>query len=100
MFEEGVYSREKIYVDQYDHIHRNLKSMLCINNHIGVLDDKYDFTIGKLYKLKTFEMYGISFIDDNGKEQYFNPSDVSKNFSPEQSYEDYLIKKSTEKFNI
>jgi len=100
-FEEGVYNnREKIYCDPYGRLHRNLKKMLCIDNHIGELEDLYDLTIGKLYDIKNISSFMISFIDDNEHKLFFNPSEVSKNFSTAQSLEEYEIIKNTEKFNL
>jgi len=57
------------------------KKLLCINNNVGELEDKYDFTIGKFYNIHEYESWWISFIDDKGVAQFFKPSDVSKNFS-------------------
>jgi len=100
-FEEGIYSsREKMYVDAYGKIHRNLKKILCIDNHIGELEDTYKLTIGQVYNIRIKELHTISVIDDNGTELFFNPSEISKNFSTSQSLEEYEIKKNTEKFNL
>ena len=79
---------------------RTVTKMLCINNHIGDLEDKYDFTVGKVYDIKGYAPFYMSFIDDKGITQYFSSSEVFMNFSTDQSWEDYLIKKDANKYNI
>ena len=100
-FEEGIYNnREKLYIDPEGNKHMNLKRMLCIDNRISELEDVYDLTTGNIYKIKNKNSYMISFIDDNGHELFFNPSEIYKNFSTAQSLEEYEITKNTEKFNL
>ena len=100
IFEEGIYKR--IYTDPNGNIFRkhNLTSMLCINNHIGELEDKYNFTVGEFYNVKKFNIFYISFLDDNGNEEYFNCKKVSQNFSTDQSWEDYEMRKTANKYNL
>ena len=93
--------RPKFYIDPSDgRVFRNLRKMLCINNYIGELTNKYDFTVGKLYDIEEYSPYCISFKDDLGYEQFFEPNRVCKNFSPEQSWEDYQSRVDAKKFGI
>jgi hypothetical protein len=98
---ESIEDEKRIYIDPSGNVFRNLTKMLCIDNHIGQLENKYNFTVGKIYDIKNFKPYYISFIDDNGIEQYFSPPvEVYNNFSTEQSLEEYEMKKTANKYNL
>jgi len=59
-FEELYNAKGKMYVDPDGRLHRNMKSMLCVDNHIGELEeDLHDLTVGKIYKINNIASYAI-----------------------------------------
>lgn len=98
IFEAGIYKYG--FIDSDSKYHHDIDKMLCIDNHIGELEDTYDFTVGKIYNVKRYKTYIISIVDDKGVEQFFDSDTLFKNFSTDASYDDYLIKKETEKYNL
>jgi len=76
--------------------------LLCVNNHIGILKDKYNLTVGKMYKIKDYEV-GCIIIEDNiGEELFFSQDSIlsEKNFTLDQSMEEYELRKNAEKFGL
>ncbi len=70
--------------------------MLCINNHIGELTDKYNLTIGKKYNIfvevtSSFNSYYL--FDDVNNILFFDKSELKKIFSNAKSMEEYEIEK-------
>lgn len=99
IFEGGIYTGG-IIVDNDGKKHENLKKLLCIDNRIGSLTDTYNLTIGNNYDVKYYGKWWLIITDDKGDDIYFDDYNVLKNFSTEKSYDDYLIKQNTKKYNL
>jgi len=96
IFENTFY--DKVFKDNKDYLKAD--KLLCINNYIGELTDKFDLTIGKLYNKENIAPFYISIIDDKGQELYFSPSEILKIFSTEQNWEEYEMKQKANKYNL
>lgn len=98
IFESGIYKYG--IIDAYYNYYKNIEYLLCIDNRIGELEDTYDFTIGRKYKIKRNSPYIISIVDDRDIEQFFNSNSLFKNFSTDSTYDDYLVNRDAKKYNL
>lgn len=81
----------------------NVSKLLCINNNlINQLGNEYDLTIGKLYDIDKYSTDNVIIIivDDSGHKILFDPRLIYRNFSTDQSWEEYQINQATKKYNI